>query len=200
MVPSLRNAHGLRANFRDADLVQADCLGADFSHADLRATDIASATFCNAALQATRWAGVNHAAQADWHAADLARATAPGQEADFPAPLLAVPPLPAWLLQTGHTSDITAVAWLPDGSTLLTGSNDQTARLWEAASGVCLRILMSCGGGWVSLTPDGKAAGSGAGLEALTYYDPAEIAVAPTQWLAADLPEWCEAVPVSSVG
>lgn len=92
----------------------------------------------------------------------------------------------------GHGGTVLSVAYSPDGKTLLTGSSDKTARLWDAATGTCLRTLFPTLNGWVSLTPDGKAVGAGDALEALVYYDPAETAVAPTQWLAADLPEWCE--------
>ena len=236
----LRDARGLRAVFSHANLSGADFPDADFSHADLRETDVAFAGFRNATLQATRWAGVRHATQVDWRDAELTRATAPGREGDFPAPLRPVPSLPAWLLQTGHTESVLAVAWAPDGKTLLTGSDDNTARLWDADSGCelrrleghgsavwsvawapdgktlltgsddktarlwdadsgqCRRILLPCESGWISLTPDGKAIGAGEGLEALTYSDPDEMAILPTQWLAADLPEWCEALGASA--
>ncbi len=40
----------------------------------------------------------------------------------------------------GHKESVRALAWRADGSALLTGSNDDTARIWSAA-GRCLAIL-----------------------------------------------------------
>ncbi len=34
-----------------------------------------------------------------------------------------------------HEDDVTAVAFSPDGKTVLTGSHDHTARLWDARTG-----------------------------------------------------------------
>ena len=52
----------------------------------------------------------------------------------------------------GHTDWVRAVAFSPDGRLLLTGSHDDTARLWEAASGTSVATLSrahgpgQCGG------------------------------------------------------
>src|SRR5262249_29029428 len=35
----------------------------------------------------------------------------------------------------GHTDAVTSVAFSPDGSRIVTGSNDQTAKVWEARTG-----------------------------------------------------------------
>ncbi len=41
----------------------------------------------------------------------------------------------------GHTHIVSSVAYSPDGSSALSGSWDKTLRLWDAATGQCLRIF-----------------------------------------------------------
>ncbi len=44
-------------------------------------------------------------------------------------------------LLEGHTQDVTSVAFSPDGTTLLTGSEDNTACLWDSLTGKQLKVL-----------------------------------------------------------
>jgi WD40 repeat protein len=58
----------------------------------------------------------------------------------------------------GHENSIKSVAWSPDGKTLASGCQDCTIRLWDGATGKCLKILrghnsMARGVAW---SPDGE--------------------------------------------
>jgi WD40 repeat protein len=44
-------------------------------------------------------------------------------------------------LHAFHTGDVPSVAFSPDGSRVLTGSGDATARLWDAATGKVVAAL-----------------------------------------------------------
>jgi WD40 repeat protein len=79
----------------------------------------------------------------------------------------------------GHTGEIEAVAFSPDGKYVLTGSVDGTARLWDAATGQQLRIVQSQNSTVfsVAFSPDGKQVliGSGDGIARLWHPDSREL-------------------------
>ncbi|HEX6246083.1 MAG TPA: WD40 repeat domain-containing protein, partial [Polyangiales bacterium] len=58
----------------------------------------------------------------------------------------------------GHTRDVVAVAFAADGTQLVTGSTDQTVRLWDAHTGATLRIFQGAQSSIedVALSPDGR--------------------------------------------
>ena len=87
--------------------------------------------------------------------------TSVGPHAAAPAPGSPSAPVPPSHLSrtlTGHTSTVWVAAFSPDGRLLATTSDDDTARLWDPATGDCLRTLTGhteyVNG--VAFSPDGR--------------------------------------------
>ncbi|MEU5878713.1 AAA family ATPase [Spirillospora sp. NPDC047279] len=79
---------------------------------------------------------------------------------------------------TGHARGVTAVAFSPDGALIATGSDDGTARIWDAASRrqrgapITLPPRLCIGGVEVAFAPDGRTLATACGT-AVWFWDPA---------------------------
>ncbi|MBM3740313.1 MAG: hypothetical protein FJW39_31550, partial [Acidobacteria bacterium] len=62
------------------------------------------------------------------------------------------------IVSLGHTERVGSVAWSPDGQRALSGSADNTVRLWEVETGRCERVLEGhTDSVWsVAWSPDGQ--------------------------------------------
>lgn len=71
----------------------------------------------------------------------------------------------------GHTGDVLALAISPDGRRLVSGSNDQTVRVWDLESGeALLTIFRAKNREWVAFTPAGYYASSPYGDSYLGFH------------------------------
>ncbi|MHA1469420.1 MAG: hypothetical protein ACTSSP_02530 [Candidatus Asgardarchaeia archaeon] len=73
----------------------------------------------------------------------------------------------------GHTSAISSVAWSPDSKLIVSGSGDETIKVWDAASGTLLRTLE--GHTWqvksIAWSSDGKLIASGSEDNTIRVWD-----------------------------
>src|SRR5258705_4790432 len=79
------------------------------------------------------------------------------------------------VVNVGHSFMIKAIAFSPDGTLLASASGDETARLWEVATGREIHVLKGHGShvSAVAFSPDGKTLASGSWDMTVKLWDPA---------------------------
>jgi WD40 repeat protein len=80
-------------------------------------------------------------------------------------------------LLRGHEDNVTALAFSPDGSKLLTGSDDQTAALWDVESGRLVTVYRGRAGAinLVAYSPDGTRVATVGAQELLARVWPVDV-------------------------
>jgi WD40 repeat protein len=80
---------------------------------------------------------------------------------------------PMLVVQTGHTSVVTSIAFSPNGKTVVSGSEDITLRLWDVGSGREVKTIKGHTNSVTSIaySPDGKTLISGSSDNTLRLWD-----------------------------
>src|SRR5437588_12946971 len=74
---------------------------------------------------------------------------------------------------TGHSGEITSVAFYADGQTVVSGSFDKSVKLWEAKTGTAKQTLAGHSDTVtsVAISPDGRTIASGSRDETIRLWD-----------------------------
>ena len=104
----------------------------------------------------------------------------------------------------GHTDEVLAVAWSPDGSRIVSGSKDGNISVWDAAN-VSLGPLLSHQGhtdavNSISFSPDGSRFVSGSSDNSTKVWNVSDVAAGPLSVSADDYEEMVFAVAWSPNG
>ncbi len=177
---SFRNTVLVDASFHRANLVNAEFLACNAAGTDYSQADAVAGIWRNTDLRKSRWTSVELriALFVECKATEMVDFP---EEATFVAARCegiassAFPVKGKCSIYDGHASIVSAAAFSPDGSRIISGSDDKTLKLWDAASGNCLMTL-SGHSHWVmaaAFSPDGSRIISGSLDNTLKLWDAA---------------------------
>ncbi len=163
----LTKADATRASARRADFETAVLADSIWEHADL-----CGGTWRNCDAQNVK------AGTANWHDCDviqcnLQEATLPQNWTSEAAILLSQSEFKLVLPQ-GHSQSVSSVAWSQDGSRIVSGSLDNSLKVWDAASGKCVLTLAGHSQSVMSVAwspPDGSRIVSGGSDATMREWD-----------------------------
>jgi len=176
----------IRARFRQVEMADSKWLGADLCSAEFVGCGLERADFSGTRLEGgrSRCCRLNDSRLSD-SISDGLRVDLPLWETETAAlwraaanHLLPARPMAGalnacWSL--GHRDDARSVAISPDGKRIVSSSNDDPLRIWDAATGECLRVLNGHES-WVmsvAISPDGTRIVSGSDDKSLRIWDAA---------------------------
>ena len=184
----LRGTRFTHVDLSGADLSQAQATDVEFHQVQADDLDVSGADLTAAIWRYSTARGLRGTATAQWYDCRWIACTVPPDTlpADFAQhgslrhanPTL--PPLPdlqpaQLTLGFGHRGRVRGCAWSPDGTRVLSASGDHSLKVWDAASGQCLRTLSGhtnavWGCAW---SPDGTRLLSASEDESLKVWDAA---------------------------
>ena len=165
------------ACFRGAQLNRARLEWIDLTAADMSQVAMRQAVLCDVQAESSSWVGADLSGS-QWRIGSLRRADLAQARVDCElvhvegielSDMPAHPPTHFSRTEgpfafTGYSSSVSSCAWSPNGLHILSGSADNTLKLWDVHTGTCIRTLS--GHSWYILScawsPDGLQILSGA--------------------------------------
>ncbi len=90
----------------------------------------------------------------------------------------------------GHTTDVLALTFTPDGKRIVSGGEDTTVRVWDIATGeILITAMASTSGEWISMTPAGFFAASPKASENLSIIRGLDVTSIDQVWQALFNPD-----------
>jgi len=177
---SFRNTVLTSASFRRTNLVNAEFLACNATGANYSDADAVAGIWRNSDLQKSRWtfAELRLASFVECKATSMTEFPDTKEYVAAWCEGIVSSSLPAkgqCSIYDGHSSVVMAAAFSPDGSRIISGSSDNTLKLWDAESGNCL-LTLSGHSDYVNtaaFSPDGSRIISGSKDNTLKLWDAA---------------------------